>query len=133
MTVKNNSDKSPNIFLITVDDLRADRLYSLGYSKMITPNIDIFAEQNIFFTNAYAVGPMTPLSFSSILFSLYPYEYFKDGSLNQGLASVLQELGYKTAAFNSKPHFIKWGFRHGFEYFENFLHETGQERNKLIE
>lgn len=121
----------PNIFLVTVDDLRADHTGYMGY-KNITPNLDAFAKQNIIFRQAISTGSMTPLSFPSILYSLYPSEYYK-GISKESLASFLKKIGYKTAAFNSNPHFKLWGFNKGFEYFEDFLYKTGKERNKIIE
>ncbi|MFW6173817.1 MAG: sulfatase, partial [Elusimicrobiota bacterium] len=124
-----------NIFLITVDDLCADHVGHLGYKKDITPNFDSFSKQNISFTQAVATGPRTTLSFPSILFSLYASEYFnqkKYGS-KDNLASFFKKIGYKTAAFNSNPHFRMWGFSKGFEYFEDFLYKTGSARNKTAE
>ena len=126
--------KMPNVFLITVDDLRADHTGYMGY-KNITPNLDAFAKQNVFFTKAIATGPMTPLSFPSILYSLYPSEYYSQNKYRgrESLASFFKKLGYKTVAFNSNPHFKLWGFSKGFEYFEDFLYKTGKERNRIIE
>jgi len=125
--------EKPNVFLITVDDLRADHLGYMGY-KNITPNIDAFAKQNVVFTQAMATGPMTPLSFPSILYSLYPSEYYSNmGKHRESLASFLKKLGYKTAAFNSNPHFRLWGFNRGFDYFEDFLYITKNERDRIIE
>ena len=126
--------KMPNVFFITVDDLRADHTGYMGY-KNITPNLDAFAKQNVFFTKAIATGPMTPLSFPSILYSLYPSEYYSQNKYGgrEGIASFFKKLGYKTVAFNSNPHFKLWGFSKGFEYFEDFLYKTGKERDKIIE
>jgi len=124
-----------NVFLITVDDLRADRMGYMGYKKNITPNLDEFADRNIVFTQAIATGPMTPLSFPSILYSLYSSEYYNQNKYvrRESLASFFKKLGYKTVAFNSNPHFKLWGFSKGFEYFEDFLYKTEKERNKIIE
>ena len=123
-----------NIFLITVDDLRADCVGYINKGIDISPNLDAFAKENISFTNAFAVGPMTPLSFPGILFSMYPTEFFYNQSFRKkSVASVLKKLGYETSAFNSNPHFNSWGFNKGFDYFENFLDETRSEREKKIE
>src|SRR3989304_8413105 len=42
----------PNILLIVVDSLRADRLGAYGSPYMKTPNIDALAEQGVRFTEA---------------------------------------------------------------------------------
>jgi len=124
-----------NIFLITVDDLRADSVGYINKNKDNTPNIDVFAEENVCFTNAIATGPRTTLSFPGILYSSYPFEYFtqKKYRYEKSLSSILKDSGYKTAAFNSNPHFRSWGFSKGFDFFEDFLFETSSRREKSIE
>lgn len=124
-----------NIFLVTVDDLRADHVGYIDQSKNFTPHIDAFAEDNISFMNALATGPRTTLSFPSILFSLYASEYFSQRRYRhtQSISSFLKQHGYQTATFNSNPHFRLWGFSKGFDFFEDFLDETRTERDKPFE
>lgn len=67
-----NRPDSPNIVLITIDTLRADRLGSYGYERDTSPNIDSLAEKGILFENAYAQSSWTLPSMSSMHTSLYP-------------------------------------------------------------
>lgn len=124
-----------NVFLITVDDLRADHVGYIGYDKNITPSIDRFAHENTSFSQAIATGPMTTLSFPSILFSLYASEFFNQKKYKncESIASVFRNNGHETAMFNSNPHFKLWGFSKGFDFFEDFLSETSIKRDKYIE
>lgn len=124
-----------NVFLITVDDLRAKNTGHLGYHRDITPNLDKFAQDNISFSEAIACGPMTTFSFPSILYSLYSseYRYQKKHKTKMSLASFFKEKGYTTAAFNSNPHFKQWGYSKGFQFFEDFLDKTEEERESAVE
>jgi len=115
-----------NVFLITVDDLRADHVGYINNKYHITPNLDKFAERYISFKNAIATGPRTTLSFPSILYSLYASEYFNHERYkrSESLATILKELNYNTSSFNSNPHFKIWGFSKGFDLFEDFCKIT---------
>ena len=55
----NPAHERPNIVLIVVDTLRADRLSSYGYSKPTTPRIDAFAARGVRFANAYSTSSWT--------------------------------------------------------------------------
>ncbi len=130
-----NLEEKTYVFLVTVDDLRADHLGYMGYKKNISPNIDSFAKKNIVYTNALSNAPQTTISFPSILYGVYATDFFdkKNYLKKRSIATVLKENGYKTLAFNSNPHFKMWGFSKGFDYFEDFLSETRGERDKTVE
>ena len=124
-----------NIFLITVDDLRADRLGCINKNSHLTPNIDAFASESTLFSHAFSTGPRTTLSFPSIIYGVYASEFFlrrKKHSFTN-VAEILQENDFSTASFNSNPHFRMWGYQRGFDCFEDFLYETGEERDKSSE
>ncbi|MFC5653460.1 arylsulfatase [Paenibacillus solisilvae] len=48
---------SPNILLITVDQMRADCLRAAGHSIVETPNLDDLARNGVHFQNAYSATP----------------------------------------------------------------------------
>jgi len=124
-----------NIFLITVDDLRADRLGCINKNSDLTPNIDSFANDNILFSHAFSTGPRTTLSFPSIIYGVYASEFFLKRKKHSftNVAQILQGKDFSTASFNSNPHFRMWGYQKGFDLFEDFLYETGDERDKSSE
>ncbi|HET7323746.1 MAG TPA: sulfatase-like hydrolase/transferase [Halococcus sp.] len=43
-----------NVFLLTIDALRADHLSSVGYERETTPNLDGFAAKHCQFTTAFS-------------------------------------------------------------------------------
>ena len=96
----------PNVLLITLDTLRADRLGVHGYRGMLTPGIDTIGNDGAVMLSAVTQAPTTPPSHASILTGLYPSRHgirgFESGlSLpadHPTLAEVLGAEGYATGA-----------------------------------
>jgi choline-sulfatase len=90
----------PDIVLITIDTLRADRV-----GRGLTPALDTLAQRGVRFTNARTAVPLTLPSHVTIMTGTLPPAHgvrengvvFKDSPLP--LARVLHEAGYATAAF----------------------------------
>ena len=100
-----NHPHLPNIFLITVDTLRADHCSGYGYSRPTTPNIDRLLQGGACFIQARTVEPLTNPALCSLLTSMYPHEH---GATRNGLPlrpnllslpKLLRSKGYHTAAF----------------------------------
>ncbi len=95
----------PNVLLITVDTLRADRVSAYGYRRPTTPNLDRIIAQGARFTQARTVEPLTGPALASMVTSLDPHEHgaTRNGlRMRPGLVSlpkVLRSGGYRTAAF----------------------------------
>src|SRR5690348_16589070 len=62
----------PNLVLVTIDTLRADRLGCYGYSKIATPNLDSLARRGVLFAKAITHTPLTAPAHASIFTGLYP-------------------------------------------------------------
>lgn len=117
-------DACPNIVLITVDTLRADRLGLYGDPTARTPRIDALGHEGLVFDNAACPMPMTRPSHASILSSLYPRDH---GVVNNRidlphdvatLPEILQAHGYATGAFvSAKLLGPDSGFARGFDAF----------------
>ncbi|HEV8237754.1 MAG TPA: sulfatase [Thermoanaerobaculia bacterium] len=99
------ASRFPNVLLITVDTLRADRVSSYGYARPTTPNIDRLLARGVRFAQARTVEPLTTPALASLLTSRYPHEH---GATRNGmrlraglpsLARVLGQRGFETAAF----------------------------------
>jgi arylsulfatase A-like enzyme len=118
----------PNVLLLTVDCLRADRLGYAGYPRSLSPNIDRLVEASCVFTQAYATGPRTAESFPAILTSAYSLSFGGRFRLPEGavrLAQVLQRAGYATGAFHSNPFLsVDLGYAQGFDRFWDSLDKT---------
>ena len=121
------SEVKPNLILITVDTLRADRLGSYGYSKIQTPHIDSLAAQGVRFETVVAQAPLTLPSHSSILTGTYPmFHQVRDNvgyrleNSKRTLAEVLKEAGYKTGAFvGAYVLSAKFGLNQGFDVYDD--------------
>jgi arylsulfatase A-like enzyme/Tfp pilus assembly protein PilF len=62
----------PNVLVVTIDTLRADRVGCYGFRLAHTPRIDRLAHEGVRVTNAIASAPITAPSHASILTGLYP-------------------------------------------------------------
>jgi arylsulfatase A-like enzyme len=67
--------RAPNLVLIVVDGLRADRMGAYGYARATSPSMDRAAAEGALFTRAYAHGTGTAASILALLTSLYPSEH----------------------------------------------------------
>jgi choline-sulfatase len=99
------AQRFPNVLVVTIDTLRADRLSAYGYRRPTSPNIDRLLAGGARFTEARTVEPLTNPALSSMFTSVYPHEH---GSTRNGLrmrsglpsaARVLDRRGYRSAAF----------------------------------
>jgi arylsulfatase A-like enzyme len=95
----------PNLVILSIDTLRADRLGCYGYERDTSPTIDRLAREGTLFKQTYAQRGLTWPSLTSIMTSLYPKTH---GVLNNQqpldgefttLAEMLKNVGYKTGAF----------------------------------
>ena len=92
----------PNLILISIDTLRADRLGIYGYGRDTSPALDRFAAGARVFERAYAPSPWTLPSHVSMLSGLSPSEHGVDqptyapGRDTPLLAERLQAAGYYT-------------------------------------
>jgi len=98
-------ETQPNILILTVDTLRADRLSGQGYERATSPQLDRLMGRGVQFSSARTVEPLTAPSLASMLTALYPHEHGASRNglrMRSGLPSMpkaLQAFGYRTAAF----------------------------------
>jgi len=117
-------NKHPNVLLISVDTLRADRLGCYGYNKHITGMMDFWAQHGVRFESAYAPSPWTLPSHASVFTGLYPTEHLAiDEKINIDknavmLTEQMKAAGFVTAAFVSHYYLgAEYGFDRGFKDF----------------
>ncbi len=119
----------PNILVISVDTLRADRMGSYGYSRQTSPHIDGLLAKGVRFAEARTVEPLTAPALASMLTSLTPHEH---GSTRNGLRvrpelpslpKVLRRHGYQTGAFVGSWTLREklWAMSGHFDHFEEVL------------
>ncbi|HUJ38945.1 MAG TPA: sulfatase-like hydrolase/transferase [Candidatus Acidoferrales bacterium] len=136
----------PNVILITLDTVRADRMGFLGSKKQLTPHLDAFARQGVVFEHAYSQAPITPVSHATILTGTFPQFH---GVRNFGdrlppsvplISDILHAQGYRTGAFVSsiildpKNGFAS-GFERGFDRYDAGFHrqKTGEKREASMQ
>ena len=128
----------PNILLITVDTLRADRLGCYGYAEGETPAIDALARDGVLFEHAIAQVPLTWPSHAAIMTGTYPFsngvQDFTGQPLSpdfRTLAESLKDQGYATGAVVSA--FVldrSWGLDRGFDsYYDAFSGQDFLQKN----
>ena len=121
----------PNVVVIVVDTLRADRVGVYGHNRPTTPNIDRWAAQGIVFERAYAHSGWTLPSTVSMLTGLYPHEHrvgrsptnpTEFGSLPEDrvtMAELFQKADYQTMAVVNNTFLAPdFGLSQGFESFD---------------
>lgn len=119
-----------DVFLVTIDTLRADHVGCYGDRNIRTPALDSLAGQGIRFANAFTASPITNPSHASILTGLLPIHHgVRDFGMALApgvstLAEVLKESGYSTAAFIGSvildSRGLAPGFDRGFDYYDHF-------------
>jgi arylsulfatase A-like enzyme len=125
---------TPNVLLISIDTLRADRLSCYGNRRLTSPAIDGIASAGVVFRRAYSTSSWTLPAHASMLTGMYSASHGADMSLNLSeaerfdplspgvptLAEKLRERGYRTAGFVSNPWVgSTFGLARGFnEYHE---------------
>jgi arylsulfatase A-like enzyme/Tfp pilus assembly protein PilF len=117
----------PNLLLVTIDTLRADRVGALGSKRGLTPQMDRLAARSAVFARAFAHTPMTLPSHTNILLGSTPSfhgvhdnaDFTVRGELLT-LAEHLQARGYATGAFvGGFPLDSYFGLDQGFTVYDD--------------
>jgi arylsulfatase A-like enzyme/Tfp pilus assembly protein PilF len=124
--------ENPNILLITVDTLRADRVGAYGYQRAKTPNLDALAAGGVLFENAITSVPLTLPSHTSVFTGTYPLHHGVRNNGNYRLApeattmsEVFKQRGYTTAGFVAS--FVldpRFGLAQGFDHYDADVQEV---------
>ena len=118
---------APNLLLVTIDTLRADRVGAYGYTAGQTPVMDRLAREGVLVEDAIAAVPQTGPSHASLFTGRHPFEHGLRDNTHRGLdkrlptlASLLQAGGYDTAAFIAAyPVARPSGLDRGFAVFDD--------------
>jgi arylsulfatase A-like enzyme len=131
---------APNILLIVVDTLRADRLGAYGNRRGLTPFIDELAARAYVFRHAYAQSSWTNPSVASLLTSRYQSQHgiitfesvLAESELT--LPEILEQRGYMTGFFCANGLISKrMGFAQGYDAFRSILvKETDAPRHMWV-
>src|SRR5438045_4398528 len=120
----------PDVYLVTIDTLRADHVHCYGYEAIQTPALDGLAKHGIRFAQAFTPSPITNTSHTTILTGLLPSVHgvtdfaIPLASSHATWAELLKGKGYHTAAFigavilDAKS--LAPGLDRGFDFYDNF-------------
>jgi arylsulfatase A-like enzyme/Tfp pilus assembly protein PilF len=120
----------PDVYLITIDTLRADHVHCYGDANIQTPTLDALAADGVRFTQAFTPSPITNTSHTTILTGLLPSHHgvtdfaIPLAASHPTWAELLKAKGYGTAAFigavilDSKT--LAPGLDRGFDFYDNF-------------
>jgi arylsulfatase A-like enzyme len=121
---------SPNVLLIVLDTVRADRLSLYGYHRATTPVLERLARQGIRFDLARAPAPWTLASHASFFSGRWPHELgvqFETPLQTQFpmLAEYLGAHGYATAGLVANTVYCSYatGLNRGFTHYEDYILE----------
>lgn len=126
------SPNKPNILIILIDTLRADRLGCYGNGNDLTPFLDRFAGSATVFRHAYATSSWTAPSVASLFTSRYPSQHgvvsvvTKLDQREITLAELLTQAGYRTGAVVANDIVApRIGYDQGFALFRNVQASAG--------
>ena len=112
---------APNVLLITIDTLRADRV-----GRGLTPAIDALARRGVTFTNVRATTPLTLPSHVSLMTGTLPpvHGVRENGAVfdrkRSTIARTFRGAGYRTAAFvGAYVLNRRFGLDEGFETYDD--------------
>jgi len=128
---------TPDVFLLTVDTLRADRLAVYGSGRSLTPRLDGLAAESLVFEHAYAPAPFTLPSVSSLHTGRHPLVTGVTSNLGvipeavPTLAERLQQAGWRTGAVVSNFALRRvTGLDRGFDHYDDRFNQVERNRNQ---
>ncbi len=116
----------PDVIVVTLDTVRADRTTLYGYDKATTPELAKLAERGVVFEHAYAAGSNTQRALMPVIsgntFSATPHTNVEWPRIRDEALTVAERVktaGYNTGAVSS----FTWiradrGFAQGFDVFD---------------
>jgi arylsulfatase A-like enzyme len=121
----------PNVLLIVLDTVRADRLSLYGYGRDTTPNLARLARRGVVFEQARSAAPWTLPSHASLFTGRWPHELRVGGDrpLDATYPTLAQSLaghGYATAGFVGNTYFCNswYGLGRGFAHYEDYYEQN---------
>jgi arylsulfatase A-like enzyme len=128
----------PDVVVICLDTLRADRLGSYGREPSITPHLDTFAATSTRFARTWATSPWTLPSHASLFTGQHSFEHGAHTVALDDTAAVrnnnvvplsenaltlserLRRMGYRTGAIVANEAYVtpRYGMDQGFEHFD---------------
>lgn len=126
-----------NVLLITVDNLRPDRMSLYGYDKETTPHLEAFAEEAAVFESAFSTSAWTAPGIVSIFTGYYPPVHAQSGRFSYYDAEmvsalrVLSKHGYATFGEAVQgPSHEDFGFERVTGKLEDFVADRAEDESE---
>ena len=132
---------APNVVLVSIDTLRADRLSVYGYRRPTSPFLERLAREGILFERFYYNGGGTLPSHLTMMTSLHPATHGIGPRTPRRLeeeritmAEAFRQAGYATAAFVGGGWLsARFGFDQGFDLFDESGHGFAENLPKALD
>jgi arylsulfatase A-like enzyme len=118
---------SPNVLLVVLDTVRADRLSLYGYPRPTSRTLERLAKMGLRFDRARAAAPWTLASHASLFTGRWPHELAAKwmhplSERFPTLAEYMGEIGYATAGFVGNTFYCSYdsGLDRGFTHYEDY-------------
>lgn len=142
------SRERPNVVVVSIDTLRADRLGCYGHARATSPNLDALAAKGLVFERAFSPAPWTLPAYGSLFTGRLPAEhragvvterealFGEDGTPTKRttehlrddvptLAELLARAGWRTAGFSCNPFLGPGaGLDRGFERYVGYQYNA---------
>ena len=125
-------DSRPNVILVVLDTVRADRVH--GYNQETMPTLERFADEGAVFTDAVTQGSWSIPAHASLLTGRYPAAHGATTlrpvfRAEPTLPGLLRAAGYDTCAVSNNGYIRPLtGFARGFDRFEMPAERTAPKR-----
>jgi len=121
---------APNVLLVVLDTVRADRLSAYGYPRSTSPQLERLAREGVTFDHAMATSSWTLPSHASLFTGRYVHAHGADserpvlGTDFPTLAEVFSARGFVTGGFSANTTWAtrNTGLARGFGHFEEYFH-----------
>jgi arylsulfatase A-like enzyme len=123
----------PNVLLVVIDTLRADKLGAYGNTRGLTPFLDHLATRGAVFEHTYAVASWTIPSMASLFTSRYPTQHhvvtfgqrIADDEVTIG--ERLANAGWMGGGFAANPNLQqRYGYAQGFAAWQAVVPDAGE-------
>lgn len=127
-----------NVVLLSIDDLRPDRLSAYGDERPTAPALDRLAAESVVFENVYSTSSWTLPAHVSMFTGLHPKSHRAILGMTRPspdipmLSEILHDAGYRTIAITAGGWVSEgFGFARGFDEFD-VVFRPGQAVKKAI-
>jgi arylsulfatase A-like enzyme len=117
--------RRPDVYLVIMDALRADRLSFYGAERQLAPTWEQFGREGVVFRDAFTVSSWTKPAVASVFTGVYPGAHganarfygIPEGAVT--LAEVMRRGGYRTVAVSGNPNVNRGaGMARGFDIMD---------------